>query len=1373
MTDTALEPGAARRELLARRLRAAARERAAAGRIVPRDPATTALPASYAQQRLWFLDQWAPQRATYTVPYRFRLTGALDAAALEAALSAVVDRHEVLRTTFTGVDGVPFQVVGERGGFRLAVTDLGALAPADRRREADRLALADATTPFDLATGPLVRGTLLRLGAREHLLLLTLHHTVSDGWSFRVLFEELNACYTAFARGEDPGLAPLELQYGDFAVWERHRVRDGALTADLEHWTAKLAGAPMAEFPTDHPRPRELSGRGRRLLFSWDGDLARQAVQHARSRGATLYMLLVAGLAGLMQRHNGVGEQVFGAAVAGRTRAETEGLIGLFVNTLALRIETGDDPTLETLVQRARSAAVEAFAHQDVPFDRLVEALRLPRETNRNPLFQVMISMQNLSHTPRAALHDVDVTIETVDLDIAKFDLTFLFTEGEDRIGLEVEYSTDLFREDTVRRLADRFERLLDAIVRQPELRLSEVQVLSDAERDHLFELSAPAPAELPEESVTAAFERWAAAAPDRPGASFDGRTLCYAELDAWANRLAHRLIAQGIGRGTRVGLCTPRTVELVVGMLAIARTGAAYVPLDPANPSERLAYMLADAEVGAVLYEPAVAAAVPAGTFLRVPLDAADDQPSDAPGVAVGPDDLLYVIYTSGSTGRPKGVCIPHRAVTALVQQADYVCLTPDDVIGQASNSSFDVATFEIWGALCNGALVVGVPKEVLLSGPALRNHIAEHRITVMNVPSSLLSVLAQETPDVFGGLDTLLFGGEAADPTAVAAVLRHPPGRMLNVYGPTETTTFSVAGLIRSVADGDQDVPLGRPIKHMWVYVLDADGALAPPGVTGELWIGGAGLAHGYWNRPELTAERFVEDPFRPGERLYRTGDLGRWRPDGELEFCGRIDDQVKIRGYRVEPGEIATVLAEHPDVRDAVVVVRSDAGAPARLVAYAVPSGPGVDAAGLRRFAAERLPEYMVPAAVLLLERLPLNANDKVDKAALPAPTGGEGGSVEYLAPRTGTESVLAEIWCEVLGCARVGARDDFFALGGHSLLVTQVVSRVESRLGVRMPLRAVFEAPVLERLAALVDERTTDGPEVREIVPVPRGGALPLSFAQQRLWFLDRLVPGSGSYNMPDAFRVRGQLDVTALQFAVDTVVARHESLRTTFTEQDGTPWQVIHPGLEVPVRVVEAADQEAALALAGAEAQEPFDLERGPLMRVLVIRLSADECWLSLTLHHIVSDGWSAGVLLDELSRAYTAALTGNTPDLPELPVQYADFAAWQRDWLRDDVLTEQQTYWSNALGGITPLELPLDRPRPPVQTHHGATLDFTVDPTTAEHLRTLARDGGATLFMCLLAAFSALLSRLSGQDDIAVGYPIANRNHPATERIIG
>ncbi|MFJ8623308.1 amino acid adenylation domain-containing protein, partial [Kitasatospora sp. NPDC093550] len=1287
MTDTAPPLSAARRELLERRLRAAARERAAAGRIVPRERATADLPASFAQQRLWFLDQWAPARSTYTIPYRLRLTGALDVAALDAALAAVVDRHEVLRTTFAGSGGVPLQVVGAPGGFRLSVTDLGALGPAEREREAERLALAEATAPFDLAAGPLVRGSLLRLGPDEHLLLLTLHHTVSDGWSFRVLFEELNVLYTAFDRGEASPLPPLELQYGDFAVWERRRARDGAHTADLDYWTARLADAPMAEFPTDHPRPRELSGRGRRLLLSWDGDLARRAADHARASGATLYMLLVAGLAGLLQRHNGVGDQVFGAAVAGRTRAETEGLIGLFVNTLALRIDTGDDPTLETLVQRARSAAIEAFAHQDVPFDRIVEALRLPRETNRNPLFQVMISMQNLSHTPKAALHEVDVTIGTVDLDIAKFDLTFIFSEGEDRIGLEVEYSTDLFREDTVRRLADRFERLLEAIVSRPELRLSEVSVLSEEERRELFELSAPAPAELPEESVTAAFARWAAATPDRTAASFDGRTLSYAELDAWANRLAHRLLAHGIGRGARVGLCAPRSVELVVGMLAIARTGAAYVPLDPANPAERLAYMLADAEVEAVLYEPGVAAAVPEGTFLRLPLDPAEDQPADPPAVTVGPDDLLYVIYTSGSTGRPKGVCIPHRAVMALVWQADYVRLTPADVIGQASNASFDVATFEVWGALCNGALVVGVPKEVLLSGPALRAHIAEHGITVMNVPSSLLSVLAQETPDVFRGLDTLLFGGEAADPAAVAAVLRHPPGRMLNVYGPTETTTFSVAGLIRSVADGDQSVPLGRPISHMWVYVFDADGALAPPGATGELWVGGAGLAHGYWNRPELTAQRFTEDPFRPGERVYRTGDLGRWRPDGELEFCGRIDDQVKIRGYRVEPGEIATVLAEHPGVREAVVVVRSDAGGPARLVAYAVPSGAGVDAAELRRFAAERLPEFMVPAAVLLMERLPLNANDKVDKTALPAPSGGEGGQVEYLAPRTGTESALAEIWCEVLGCARVGARDDFFALGGHSLLVTQVVSRVESRLGVRIPLRAVFEAPVLERLAALVDERTAGGEDAREIVRVPRDGALPLSFAQQRLWFLDRLVPDSSSYTMPDAFRVRGALDLAALQSAVDTVVARHESLRTTFTEQDGTPCQIIHPRVEVPVRTVDATDREDATARAAAESQAPFDLERGPLMRVLVVRLAADESWLLLTLHHIIADGWSVEVLLDELSRGYAAAVAGDRPELPELPVQYADFAAWQRDWLREDVLEEQRAYWARALAG--------------------------------------------------------------------------------------
>ncbi|MEU8837259.1 amino acid adenylation domain-containing protein, partial [Streptomyces sp900116325] len=1253
-----------------------------------------------------------------------------------------------------------------------------ALPAADREREAALRARSEAARPFDLAAGPLVRARLLRLGDQEHLLLLTLHHIVSDAWSFRVLFDELDALYGAFTEGTPSPLSPLALQYGDYAVWERRWTKSDAMVRHLDYWTGKLADAPVVEFPADRPRPQVLTGEGARIRLTWDRGLAAKTARYAKDSGATLHMLLVAALAGLLEHHNGTGDQVFGAAVAGRTRTETEKLIGFFVNTLVLRIETGDDPTLGTLVQRARSVAIEAAAHQDVPFDRVVEELRLPRELNRNPLFQIMLSTQNASHVPQAALHDLDVTVEPVDLDIAKFDLTFAFTEAADGIDVEVEFSTELFDEPTVRLLVDRFERVLRTIVTRPGDRLSQVPVLSADETRRLIELSAPEPAPLPHESVTAAFARWARETPDQPAARFGDRTLTYAELDSWANRIAHRLAGWGIGRGSRVGLCTPRCVELVVGMLAIARTGAAYIPLDPANPTDRLAFMAADAELHAVLHEESVVHVLPEGPHVTVLLDDAADEPAEPLESAVDPDDMLYIIYTSGSTGRPKGVCISHRAVMGLVWQADFVRLGPDDVLGQASNASFDVATFEVWGALCNGALVVGVPKEVLLSGPALREHIATHGVTVMNVPSSLLSVLAAETPDVFAGLRTLLFGGEAADPAAVAAVLRRPPSRMLNVYGPSETTTFSVAGLTTSVGADQATVPLGRPVSHMWVYVIGPHGGLAPLGVEGELWIGGVGLASGYWARPELTAERFVDDPFRPGERVYRSGDVGRWRTDGTLEFRGRIDDQVKIRGHRIEPGEIAAVLTQHPDVKEATVIAHRDGDQPARLIAYAVPSGlASVDEGGVRRFAVERLPEFMVPSAVVLLDRLPLNANDKVDRGALPVPVMGSGGVAErFVAPRSATEGAVAGIWCEVLGCARAGVFDDFFALGGHSLLVTQVVSRLESRLGVRVPLRAVFESPVLEHLARVVDEHltTVTGGASREIVRVDRdSGPLPVSFAQQRLWFLDRLVPDSAFYNMPDGYEIRGPLDIGALQSAVDAVVTRHESLRTTFTERDGVPWQVIHPTASVPVHVLHADGPEQVEWITATEIQRPFDLEHGPLLRIVVIRTALDTAVLLLTMHHIVSDGWSSGVLLRELSAAYGAALDGRQAGFADLPVQYADFAVWQRDWLRGEELERQRKYWVETLKDLPALELPTDRPRPAVQSHRGAALEFTVDERTAQTLRRMAHDGRATLFMCLFSGFAAVLSRVSGQTDLALGYPVANRNHAHTEDLIG
>ncbi|MEV4617059.1 amino acid adenylation domain-containing protein, partial [Kitasatospora sp. NPDC049258] len=759
-------------------------------------------------------------------------------------------------------------------------------------------------------------------------------------------------------------------------------------------------------------------------------------------------------------------------------------------------------------------------------------------------------------------------------------------------------------------------------------------------------------------------------------------------------------------------------------------------MPLDPAHPTTRLDDLITDSAPHLLLLDhPQAQRLAPHPHTLLLEDNNPDNTPDHTadhnPDLPTTPDRLAYVIYTSGSTGKPKGVQIEHRAVADLRATLEHgfgvrppAAGGPALRVAHTAPFSFD-ASIEQLSWLLSGHELHLVPNDVRRDPEALIALIRSARLQVMDSTASQLELLV--SLGLFGDAgyrpELVMVGGEAISPALWAAMRATTGTRFFNLYGPTECT---VDATIRPVELGGDQPSIGRPLPNTRVYVVDRHGAPAPIGVPGELWIGGAGLARGYWNRPELTAERFLDDPFRPGERVYRTGDLGRWNADGELEFCGRIDDQVKIRGHRVELGEIAAVLSEHPGVREAVVVLRTDAGGPARLVAYAVPAGPGVDAASLRRFAAERLPEFMVPAAVLLLERLPLNANDKLDRNALPAPAADDlVDATTYVAPATASQLALAEIWCEVLGCARVGARDDFFALGGHSLLVTQVVSRLESRLGVRVPLRAVFEAPVLERLAALVDERAAGTDDVREIVRVPRDGALPLSFAQQRLWFLDRLVPDSAFYNMPDPYRVRGGLDVAALQSAVDTVVARHESLRTTFTEQDGTPCQLVHPAAEVTVRVAEAPDEERARELAETETLAPFDLERGPLLRVLVVRVAGtDSSLLLLTLHHIISDGWSTGVLLDELSRAYAAASTGSPVELPELPVQYADFAAWQRAWLRDEVLEGQRTYWSQALDGITPLELPLDRPRPAVQSHRGATLEFTVDPATAERLRT-------------------------------------------------
>jgi amino acid adenylation domain-containing protein len=1346
---------------------------------------TGAPPLSFAQERLWFLDQLEPGSAFYNLPFALRLRGALDVDALERSLGEIVRRHDALRTVFRERDGTPVQVVVPFGGFGLTRKDLAHLPGEARVAEVERELVAESTErPFDLAAGPLFRASLLRLGAEEHVLLLAQHHIVSDGWSMGVLYRELEALYAAYREGGESPLPELAVQYADYAVWQREQLEGEALERQLSYWRERLSGAPeLLELPTDRPRPPVQTYRGATVPVELSPELLERLQALGRGEGATLYMTLLSALQVLLSKYSGSEDIVVGTPIAGRTRKEVEALIGFFVNTLVLRTDLSGDPSFRELLGRVREATLGAYEHQEVPFEKLVAELQPERSLSHAPLFQVMLTLQNAGNSG-GALPGLEVGGVVAERVSARFDLSLELTRTSHGLRGGLNYSTDLFERGTVERMLGHLVRVLEQVAADADVRLSRLALTWPEERDRVVEEWNRTERAYPRDvCVHDLFEAQVRERPDAVALVWGDESLTYAELDARANRLANHLVRLGVGPDARVGVLLERSAELIVSILAVLKAGGCYVPLDPGYPPERLRLMLADSSVRVLLSRGDLAGAVEAGDLDVIHLDEAADalasESVEAPRSGATAENLAYIVYTSGSTGKPKGVMVAHRHVVQLVVETDYVRFRPGDRVAQASNASFDALTFEAWGAFLNGATLVGIPRDVLLSPPALYRMLREERITTLYQTTALLNQLSRELPDVFAPLRDVLFGGQAVDADSVRRLLKAGgPERLLHMYGPTETTAWCSWERVEHVAEDALTVSVGRATGNQRIYLLDSALNPVPVGVPGEAYVGGDGVVRGYLDRPGLTAERFVPDPFavEPGTRMYRTGDRLRWKADGRLEFIGRVDEQVKIRGFRIEPGEIESVLSAHAEVREARVIVGQDASGEKRLVAYVV---GGVDADGLRAHLRESLPEYMVPGAFVVLDRLPLTANGKVDHKALPAP---EFASAEtYVAPRTPVEEVLAGIWAEVLRLERVGVRESFFELGGHSLLATRVVSRIREVFAVELPLRALFEGPTVAELAVRVEEiRRADLPVLPAVVPTERTGALPLSFPQERLWFIDRLEPGSATYNIPAALRLTGALDERALERALGEIVRRHEALRTTFGEVDGSPVQVIAPfgGFTLPVEDLSGlgeADREAAVEhRATEEARRPFDLSAGPLFRAALLRLGEEDHVLLLSMHHIVTDGWSLGVLFRELSMLYAAYREGGESPLPELPVQYADYSVWQREQLAGEVLDRQLAYWKERLAGAPELlELPADHPRPAVKAYRGASVPVELSPELLERLQGLGRSEGATLYMTLLSAFQVLLSKYSGSEDVVVGSPIAGRTRGEVEELIG
>jgi surfactin family lipopeptide synthetase A len=1395
----------ARERLLSLQLVAEDKRRQSARNIQPRSTSEGLIPLSFAQERLWLLNQIGLVGSAYNAPFALRLSGNLLERALERSFTELLRRHEALRTRFVTQEGVPYQVIDPPEPLPIHRIDLSGVADATlRERDLLECMQKEQTRRFDLSEGPLLRCSLIALGPEEHVLFVTTHHIVVDGWSLGVIVHELSALYAAYAQDRPSPLPELKIQYADYAIWQRQWLQGDVLQEQLQYWREQLSGAPPElALPTDRPRPEMESFQGATLSFQLPATLSNALRDLARAEGATLFMVALAAFQLLLARWSGQRDIVVGSPIAGRRNQETEGLIGFFVNTLALRTDLSGNPSFRSLLGHVKEVTLGAYAHQDLPFEAVVAELRPDRTLRRQPIFQVWIALQNYPEES-VALPGLTWTWTGVDWTHAHFDLALYLYEGSDGISAILEYATDLFEAQTIERIASHFRTLLLGIVADPDCPIGELQLMDEAERRllaHWNETAKPYPCER---LLHELFLGQVQLTPDAVAIEYGEKHLTYAQLNAQTNQLARYLANQGVGPDRLVAVCLERSSEMVVALLGILKAGGAYVPLDPSYPADRLSYMVSDARPHLILSHTELRSGLPPDQSEVVGLDtllkhiaARIDEDLERDGAEQTGESLAYVIYTSGSTGRPKGTAMPHRALINLIEWHRAAFREEDRRarVLQFAALSFDVAFQEIFSTLCSGGTLLLIDEWNRRDPLELSRFLLTRDVQRLFLPPLMLQSLAEQFKAFGGapaGLRDVITAGEQlkVSPEIVWLFEQVPSCRLSNHYGPTETHVVTAVTLEGHASRWPPLPPIGRPISNIQISVLDENLRAVPIGIVGEIYVQGAALARGYFQRPALTDERFVQlsSATQTPIRAYRTGDLARWRPDGTLEYLGRNDDQVKLRGYRIELGEIEAALMTHECVRHAAVALRERAGGEKGLVAYVAPrerSAPSIDA--LRAYLQARLPEHMVPAAFIVLDRLPITPSGKLDRRALPAAPASAYTGEGWRAPNGETERELARIWAELLGESNVSAQDNFFALGGHSLHAMRMITRIAERFAVHVHAIAIFQHPTIERMARHIEglqlptENETDGPRIEATPPsdvVQHSGAVPLAFSQLSHWKTYRLHERRGIRWIARATRLCGPLKVDALSHSFAELVRRHEALRTRIIVVDGVPAQEVIDAPDCRLEIedltgLDDATRDSELTRRIDKfVHEPIDVTVGPLFGARLYKLAADEHVLLMAMEHMISDGCSLGIVHRDIFAFYEAETMALPLTLPPVAMQLPEYARWclsgRAAWLE-----AHGAYWNEQLLRYPRVTFPSDTaPTKPGDSGWG-TIPFRLESGLKADLFEWCRCWHSTPAMSVFAAFACVTLRWCEVDEAVFQYQSDGRVLPELENTVG